>query len=761
MHRLLARQLQRHLGENFLPDEQWQLFLRVISLHYDTVDQERALLENALGVNSQELTEANERLRMQTEQEHALMRGVIDSIPDLIFFKTPASVYLGCNKAFEKYFGVPEDAIIGKTDFDFVDATTAAYSQKRDMEMLDMNLPSLSEEWIIYPDAERVCLEMLRTPYSDVDGKLLGLIGIGRDITERKRLEEEMQIASMVYKNTEEGILVTDANNRIVSINPACSRITGYSFEELVGKDPRIFSSGRQDKNFYRDMWQALDTHCYWHGELWDRRKNGEIYAKWLTINTMLTEDRSVQGYIALFSDITEKKQSEERIWKQTNFDPLTGLSNRRMFRDRLEQEIKNEQRSGLSLALLFIDIDHFKEINDTLGPRFGDDLLVEAGRRITASTRKSDTVARLGGDEFAVVLTQLADTKHVEIISQKIITKLAEPFSLGNEIVHVSASIGITLYPADATEAEQLLKSADQAMYVAKNQGRNCFSYFTPTLQIAAQNRLRLITDMHGAVAANQFMVHFQPIVDLTTGHIRKAEALVRWQHPERGLVSPADFIPLAEESGLIVEIGDWVFRESVRWVKRWVALNPDGFQVSVNMSPVQFRVKGRSQEESWLAYLVEQGLSGKNMVIEITEGLLLKANADISDKLLIFRNEGVQVAIDDFGTGYSSLAYLKKFDIDYLKIDQSFVRNLTTDPSDRALSEAIIVMAHKLGLTVIAEGVETEEQLNFLIAAGCDFAQGYLFSKPIPPEKFEDFLKQNSSHFPITHFPIKKAAT
>ena len=461
-------------------------------------------------------------------------------------------------------------------------------------------------------------------------------------------------------------------------------------------------------------MRHALDTNGYWHGEVWDRRRDGEEYAKWLTINTLLDEDRSVQGYIALFSDMTEKKQSEELIWKQTNFDALTGLPNRRMFRDRLEQEIKKEQRSGLSLALLLIDLDNFKEINDTLGHLVGDDLLVEAGRRISASTRKSDTVARLGGDEFSIVLTQLADNRHVEVIAQSIIAKLAEPFLLGNDIVHVSASIGITLYPADATDVEQLLKNADQAMYAAKNQGRNCFSYFTHTLQIAAQNRLRIINDLHGALAGNQFLIHFQPIVDLTNGRIRKAEALVRWQHPERGLVSPAEFIPVAEESGLIIEIGDWVFRESARWASRWIKLCPDGLQVSVNESPIQFRTKGYAQEEAWLAYLSELGLSGNNIVIEITEGLLLNANSHIADKLLKFRNAGIQVAIDDFGTGYSSLSYLKKFDIDFLKIDQSFVRNLTTDANDRALSEAIIVMAHKLGLKVIAEGVETEEQLE-----------------------------------------------
>jgi diguanylate cyclase (GGDEF)-like protein/PAS domain S-box-containing protein len=747
MHRLLLRQLQRHLGKNFVPEGEWQSFLDVISRHYYEVDQERGLLENALEVNSQELTGVNEQLVMQSKREHALLRGLLDSIPDLIFFKTPASTYLGCNRAFEKYLGLLEINIVGKTDFELLDTETAHAFHRMEMEMQAKNQAIINEEWISYPDHKKVCLEVLRTPYFSVDGTLLGLIGVGRDITLRKRLEEGMRIANMVYQHSGEGMLVTDADNRIVSMNPACTRITGYSLSEVEGKDPKIFNSGRQDSNFYASMWQMLNQTGHWRGELWDKHKNGQIYAKSMSINALAADDGSPHGYVALFSDITEKKQSEEVIWRQANFDGLTGLPNRRMLRDRLEQEIKKAERSGFSLALLFIDLDHFKEINDTLGHHIGDELLVEAGRRITQSTRETDTVARLGGDEFTVVLTQLADNTHVEEIAQAIIAKLAEPFVLGDEIAYVSASIGITLYPTDARDVEQLLKNADQAMYVAKSLGRNRFSYFTYALQEAAQKRLRLISDLHGALAANQFRVHFQPIVDLATNRIHKAEALVRWQHPERGMVAPAEFIHYAEETGLIAPIGDWVFRESARWAKSWADICPKGFQVSVNKSPVQFRVEGNIYEDGWLEYLQKIGLSGNSIVIEITEGLLLKVETDVANKLLKLRDAGIQVAIDDFGTGYSSLAYLKKFDIDYLKIDQSFVRNLASDANDMALSEAIIVMAHKLGLKVIAEGVETEEQRKFLTDDGCDSAQGYLFSRPIPPDEFEVLLRQGLS--------------
>ncbi len=568
------------------------------------------------------------------------------------------------------------------------------------------------------------------------------------EIAERKRLNEMMRIAAMVYENSGEGMLVTDVDNRIVSINPAFAKITGYDLAEVLGKDPNFLSSGRHDKDFYGAMWGALGTNGYWRGELWDRRKDGEIHAKSMIINTLKSEDGALHGYVGLFSDITDKKKSEEMIWRQANFDELTGLPNRRMFGDRLAQEAKNKHRAGLSLALLFIDLDSFKGINDTLGHSAGDQLLVQTGLRITACTRESDTVARLGGDEFTVLLTQIHNSNHVERIAQVILDSLAQPFILGGSIVYVSASIGIALYPADATDTAHLLNNSDQAMYVAKSEGGNRFSYFTPSLQVAAQTRRHLITDLHSALDTGQFRVYFQPIVELATSRVHKAEALVRWQHPVRGIIGPVDFIPLAEETGLIVDIGDWVFRESARWAKRWTELRASGFQVSVNISPVQFKKEGDEQEQAWLDYLAEVGLSGANIVLEITEGLLLDINAKIADKLHRYRGAGIQMAIDDFGTGYSSLSYLKKLDIDYLKIDRSFVSNLATDPDDMALSEAIIVMAHKLGLKVIAEGVETEEQRHLLAAAGCDYAQGYLFSKPIAPEQFERLLQNGGFH-------------
>jgi diguanylate cyclase (GGDEF)-like protein/PAS domain S-box-containing protein len=566
--------------------------------------------------------------------------------------------------------------------------------------------------------------------------------GFARDISKRKKIEEELQLSSMVLQTSSEGMLVTDENNQIISINPAFSNITGYSFEEVKGKNPKMFKSDRHAPAFYQAMWQEITTTGKWQGEIWDKNKYGEIQAKWLTINTIRNKDGSIHRYVALFSDITEKKKSEELIWRQANFDTLTGLPNRDMFRDRLGQEVKKSIRAELPLALLLIDLDQFKEVNDTLGHAVGDMLLKDAARRIRACVRESDTVARLGGDEFTVVLSEISDTSHADDVAQKIISRLAEPFHLGHEVVYISASIGITLYPNDSIDIDALMKNADQAMYVAKNKGRNRFSYFTASLQDSAQNRLRLTNDLRGAMEAGKFSIHFQPIVALSTGRIHKAEAVIRWHHPERGTVSPAEFIPLAEETGLIHEIGDWVFKESARWAKHWRNQFTPDFQVSVNKSPVQFRTENYHNASRWSEYLQELGLPGESIVIEITEGLLLNAEANVTDELLRLGDAGIQVAIDDFGTGYSSLSYLKKFDIDYLKIDRSFVSNLETDENDMALSEAIIVMAHKLGLKVIAEGVETEGQRSFLTAAGCDYAQGYLFSKPVPPAEFEKLL-------------------
>ena len=728
-----------------MPDERWTALLDLVDDYYQQVDRDRMLIENALAVSSEELESLYAKMREQADAERALFRSFTTSVPDLFFVKSPQGVYRGCNPAFEKLLGLREEEVIGRTAHDVLPPEMAEEITEVERAVLASGEPDLREQWMRVSNGDTRCLEMLRAPYFAADGTTLGLIGIGRDVTDRRRLEEQTRLAALVYQHTGEGMLVTDAAWRIVDINPACERITGYTLEEVRGRSPEMFNSGRQDKTFYDALRETVGRLGYWHGEVWDRRKTGETYAKSMVVNRITAEDGSVQGFVMLFSDVTQKKQADDLVWKHANFDMLTGLPNRRMLRERLEHEIRQADRARCSIGVLLIDLDHFKEINDTLGHLVGDDLLVEAARRISACTRETDTVARLGGDEFIVILTRLSDPRHAEMVAAKIVERLAEPFQLGESVGYVSASLGITVYPQDAREVEDLLKSADQAMYVAKRQGRNRFSHFTQGLQTAAQERLRLIADLREAVAQGQFHLHFQPVIDVATGHIHKAEALVRWDHPARGIVAPDEFIQLAEETGLIVPIGDWVFHEAARWAQRWCTIIP-GFQVTVNVSPVQFRPEAAATRESWLARVADGSMPPHTMVLEITEGLLLHADGDVTGTLSAMRRAGVEIAVDDFGTGYSSLAYLHRFDVDLLKIDQAFVASLGTEASDAALCEAIIVMAHKLGLKVIAEGVETRVQADALAHAGCDSMQGFLFSRPIPPEQLEAILRHGA---------------
>jgi len=574
----------------------------------------------------------------------------------------------------------------------------------------------------------------------EFQGKPL-LFSIVFDITERKRAEESLRQALLVYRNSSDGMAVVNADGLIVTINPAFTEITGYSLEEAVGQPITMLNSPRENPDSYVAVRNELDESGRWQGELWARRKNGEDFLRRLSISTVFNEDGSVQSRVGLFADITEKKASEELIWRQANFDSLTGLPNRSMFLDRLDQAVKMAHRSGQPAALLYLDLDYFKEVNDTLGHSMGDQLLRDAAQRLLNCVRDTDTVARLGGDEFGIILGELHKMHGVERVMQDILLAIAAPFRLGDEQVYISGSIGATFYPQDGTETDALLKNADQAMYAAKAQGRNRYSYFTASMQEAAQARKRLINDMRVALAEKQFRVYYQPIVELATGTIYKAEALARWQHPVRGLVSPGEFIPVAEETGMIIDIGAWLYRQAVQQAAVWRNRLHPAFQISINVSPAQFRNAGLN-DAAWLDYLKRLGLPGQSIAVEITEGLLMDVSQEVREQLLTFRDHGVQVALDDFGTGYSSLAYLKKFDIDYIKIDQAFVRNLAPGSDDLALCEAIIVMAHRLGIKVIAEGVETEQQRALLAACHCDYAQGYLFSRPVPPEEFEQLL-------------------
>lgn len=559
---------------------------------------------------------------------------------------------------------------------------------------------------------------------------------------ERKRTEEQLHLADMVYSASTEAILVADANDYLIAVNPAFERLTGYTAREAIGKPASFLKAERNPHDLQEKIEAALVRQGHWQGDVWSRRKNGEIYAESLTLTAISDEEGNPRYRVALFSDITEKKNTEQAVWLQANNDALTNLPNRRLFRDRLAQDIARAQRSRQQVALLFIDLDHFKQVNDVLGHDAGDTLLIEAAQRIRTCVRDSDTVARLGGDEFTVILFGGDCVTVAERVCEQILASLTQPFMLGKEKAYISASIGITLYPDDAEDIEGLLKHADQAMYAAKEIGRNSYSWFTAELQEAAQARHALANDLRNALPNGEFELYFQPIIDLENEHPVKAEALLRWCHPLRGMISPDEFIPVAEEIGLISDIGDWVLGEAINQAKGWPLVNGRTVSLGINKSPRQFAAKDCA--ERWIDALAQAGFDMSRMIFEITEGTIIQDRHSVSEKLDRLRAAGIRIAIDDFGTGYSSLAYLKKFPIDFLKIDRSFVRDINADTSDRALCEAIITIANLMGMQVVAEGVENTEQRDFLFNVGCDYCQGYLYSPPLSAWDFIEYLRK-----------------
>jgi len=564
-------------------------------------------------------------------------------------------------------------------------------------------------------------------------------------VVEQNRLSEDLQLASLIFGNSSEAMTVTDANGLILAVNPAFTAVTGYEFSEVKGQKTSILSSDLQDRSFYQKMWHSLSETGAWQGEIWNKKKSGELYPEWLTINTVYNNDGLPHRRVALFSDLSAQKESEKLIWQQANLDALTSLPNRTMFQDLLTSTMCEADFSGLPMALLFIDLDRFKDVNDSLGHHQGDDLLKQVAARISNCVRQSDVVARLGGDEFTVILKQVSDARSPERVASDIINSLSSAYTLDDgEVNYLSASIGISLYPNDAQDSESLLKNADQAMYMAKRQGRNRFQFFTPQMEEETRERIQLTSDLKTATHKQEMVAYYQPIIDLQNASVYKAELLLRWIHPKRGFVSPADFIPLAEETGIVVEIGDWVFIEAIKQVEQWRQQLDERFQVSVNASPIQFQ-DADGKLSNWTTLMEQRGVSGDAVAIEITENLLMQSGDGVTDTLKGFRTAGLSISLDDFGTGYSSLSYLRQLDIDFLKIDQSFVRNLTPDSSELSLCEAIIVMAHKLGIKVIAEGIETQEQKALLTQAGCDYGQGYLFSKPVPANQFEDWYQHH----------------
>ncbi|MDR1994591.1 EAL domain-containing protein [Azonexus sp.] len=567
------------------------------------------------------------------------------------------------------------------------------------------------------------------------DGTPLVAHGTLQDITECHLAREALQLYTRIFEHSGEAIMVSDHDNRIVAVNPAFVRHTGYSLEQIAGQNPRLLASGRTPPETYVALWATLQDKGYWQGELWDRNRNGRIYPKWTTISAIRDERGTTTHFIASFTDISEQKAAEERIEHLTHRDSLTGLFNRHNLEIRLSQALLSARRENQFLAVLFIDLDRFKVINDTLGHPVGDQLLIEVAQRLLGCVRESDIVARQGGDEFVVVVNTLDSPAMASLVAAKILQALAQPYDIGNDRLHTSPSIGIAIFPGDGEDTATLMKNADAAMYYAKEQGRNNLQYFTAELNAAACERLRLERELRMALEQNQFELHYQPqFAGDASDFIRPqgVEALIRWRHPQRGLVPPDRFIPVAEESGLIEAIGDWVLDEAGRQLAEWKQAGIGPRRVAVNISVHQLRnagLVGRVGEIMQRYHLGQDELE-----LEITESVAMSDPASAIEQLDALRRLGVMLAIDDFGTGYSSLAYLKRLPIQVLKLDRAFVRDIETDENDAAISAATLALAHSLGLKVVAEGIETEGQSRFLRAHGCDLLQGYLYGRPEP---------------------------
>jgi len=562
-----------------------------------------------------------------------------------------------------------------------------------------------------------------------------------RDITERKRIEMDLRIAAVAFES-QEAMVITDTASVILRINKAFTESTGYTEKQAVGQKISILKSGRHDAAFYAAMWKSILSVGAWQGEIWDRRKNGEIYPKWLSITAVKGSDGVVSHYVGTHTDITERKAAEEQIKLLAFYDPLTRLPNRRLVQERLKHGINVERRDGKQLGLLMLDLDRFKAINDSLGHLAGDDLLQQVAERIKARLRDVDMVARLGGDEFIVLLEDIAQPEDAARVAKEIIADLTKPFYLthsGN--VQIGVSIGISLYPQHGDTSELLMDHADAALYQAKDAGRGCFAYFSEDLTIAARERIALETRLRHAIEQQELRIFFQPQVDIASGRIVGAEALVRWQDPVEGLIPPIRFIPIAEETGLIVEVGEWVLRETCRQGRQWLDAGLPPLTLAVNVSSHQFR---RSDICALVAtVLSDTGFPSQQLELEITETGLMENQDNATAILNSLRAQGVRLAIDDFGTGYSSLAYLKHFPLDVLKIDKRFIDDIPFQQDDMEIAATIVAMGHILGFKVLAEGVETVAQLAFLQEKGCDMYQGYIKSKPVPAHEFAELLR------------------
>ncbi len=621
-----------------------------------------------------------------------------------------------------------------------------------DREMVDKALQdsiasrqsSTLKHRLLMPDGRiKFVLECYEMEYGEGD-RPVRVIGTSQDVTSQQEMISKMLLLASAVQYSGEAILMTDADNRIVEVNPAFTQLTGYEASEVIGRNPSFLSAGRTTRAEYAQLWSSLAEHDFWQGEIWDRRKDGAVYPKWMSISVIRDDDGGVRYYVAHFTDVSSERAAEERLHHIAHHDVLTGLFNRFSLKGHLDQALAAARRDASKVALLFIDLDRFKVINDTLGHHIGDLLLIEVARRLESCVRDSDVVARLGGDEFVIMLTGIAQSSVVATVAEKLVFNIGCSYHIEGFDLYTSPSIGIAIYPTDGPDGETLMKNADAAMYHAKMAGRNNFQFFDQKMNDAAVDRLKIENSLRQALANQEFRLHYQPVIDVVSGRVRGLEALVRWQHPEQGLLSPIRFIGVAEETGLIQPLGEWVIWEACRQLAEFKAAGLSDFRMAINISAVQMRngnlpllVRGVIE-----AY----DLNPEDLMFEITESVAMEQPTETVRILDLLNAMGISIAIDDFGTGYSSLSYLHMFPISHLKLDRSFVEEIGNGTDGSVICDATIGLAHSLGLKVVAEGVETQAQFDYLQQLRCDMVQGYLFSRPLPANEVADAIRQRN---------------
>lgn len=688
---------------------------------------ERRKAERALRISERTAARTSEHLE-----------ATLSAIPDLLFEMDVNGRYYDCRASDPEKLVAPVEELIGNTVYDVMPYEAAQTVVDALHEAKSYGVSQGYQIRLPLQQGERV-FELSIALKAQSEGSVSHFIVLSRDVTDRKQAEQELHIAATAF-DSQEGMLITDAQHNILRVNNAFSQVTGYEPEEVIGKTPSMLKSGRHDALFYEQMMHDLENHKYWQGEIWNRRKSGEIYPQSLTITAVETEESKVTNYVAAFTDITQRKKDEADIHKLAFYDPLTGLPNRRSLQERLEAAIASANRTDQLGALLFIDLDNFKNLNDTQGHDVGDQLLVEVAQRLGQAVRNADMVARLGGDEFIIILENLGAVEaevlgQVKQIVEKITYKLNQPFHLNQEGYHTSCSIGVTLF-SRGDYADEVMKRSDVAMYQAKEAGKNTFSFFDPDAQASLCTQATLELELRKALPMQQLELYYQ--VQYSGDEVSGAEALIRWNHPQRGMVSPVEFIPLAEQTGLIVPIGDWVLRKACHQLKVWnEQAGVRNFIMAVNVSARQFAHDGFV--DNVITCIEQYGIRPSQLKLELTESLVLMDIEDTISKMTRLCDIGVRFALDDFGTGYSSLLHLKRLPLDQLKIDRSFVRDITSDPDDAEIVQTIIAMGLNLRLGVIAEGVENEAQRKFLQSCHCNLFQGYLFGKPMPAEVFQ----------------------